>query len=332
MICNALRTCTRAALALAAAAGAVAAAAQSAPAADWPKGPVHIVVPYGPGSTPDIIARIVGDKLAQRTGQPIIVDNKPGAAGNLGTDAIAKAAPDGQTIGVSIAGPLGVNALLFKKMPYDPAKDLELVSIAATQPSVLVVPSTLGVNSTDELVALMKKNPGKYNYASMGAGTISHLAMEALATKSGTSVVHVPYAGSGPAVTALLSGNADIAVLPAAAVMPQVKAGKIKALAVATGKRSGALPELPTLAESGLKDIQADAWMGFVVPAKTPDGIVRKLHDELVQILAEPDVRERLKLQYMDVVADTPAEARAVLAADIERWRPIIQKNNITLD
>jgi len=327
---NTLLAFARAAAALAIVAGGTAACAQAS--ADWPKGPVHIVVPYGPGSTPDIIARIVGDKLAKRTGQPMIVDNKPGAAGNLGTDAIAKAPPDGSTIGVSIAGPLGVNALLFKKMPYDPAKDLELVSIAATQPSVLVVPSTLGVNSTDDLVALMKKNPGKYNYASMGAGTISHLAMEALATKSGTSVVHVPYAGSGPAVTALLSGNADIAVLPAAAVMPQVKAGKVKALAVATGKRSGALPELPTLAESGLKDIQADAWMGFVVPAKTPDAIVKRLHDELVQILGDPEVREKLKLQYMDVVADSPAEARAVLAADIERWRPIIQKNNISLD
>jgi tripartite-type tricarboxylate transporter receptor subunit TctC len=329
---NAFLPFARAAAALAIAAGALGAAAQSVPAGDWPKGPVRIVVPYGPGSTPDIIARIVGDKLAKRTGQPVVVDNKPGAAGNLGTDAIAKAPPDGSTIGVSIAGPLGVNALLFKKMPYDPAKDLELVSIAATQPSVLVVPTSLGVNNTDELVALMKKNPGKYNYASMGAGTISHLAMEALATRSGTSVVHVPYAGSGPAVTALLAGNAEIAVLPAAAVMPQVKAGKVKALAVATGKRSGALPELPTLAESGLKDIQADAWMGFVVPAKTPDAIVRRLHGELVQILADPEVRDKLRLQYMDVVADSPAEARAVLAADIERWRPIIQKNNITLD
>jgi tripartite-type tricarboxylate transporter receptor subunit TctC len=321
----------RAATALALTGAGTIAAAQPAATVDWPKGPVHIVVPYGPGSTPDIIARIVGDKLAKRTGQPMIIDNKPGASGNLGTDAIAKAPPDGSTIGVSIAGPLGVNALLFKKMPYD-AKDLELISIAATQPSVLVVPVTLGVNSTDELVALMKKNPGKYNYASMGAGSISHLAMEALATKSGSSVVHVPYAGSGPAMTALLSGNADIACLPAAAVMAQVKAGKIKALAVATAKRSAALPELPTLAESGLKDIQADAWMGFVVPAKTPEGVVKKLHDELVQILADPEVREKLKLQYMDVVADTPAEARAVLAADIERWRPIILKNNITLD
>ena len=327
---NAFLVRVRFALAIVLAAVCAGAAAQTA--GDWPKGLVHVVVPYGPGSTPDIIARIVGDRLAKRSGQPVIVENKAGAAGNLGTDAIAKAAPDGQTIGVSIAGPLGVNALLFKKMPYDPAKDLDLVSIAATQPSVLVVPSTLGVSSTDELIALMKKNPGKYNYASMGAGTISHLAMESLAAKSGTNVVHVPYAGSGPAVTALLSGNADVAVLPAAAVMPQVKAGKMKALAVATGKRSPSLPELPTLAESGLKDIQADAWMGFVVPAKTPEAIVRRLHGELVQILADPEVRDKLRGQYMDVVADTPAEARAVLAADIERWRPIIQKNNITLD
>lgn len=305
---------------------------QTSPAGDWPKGPVRIVVPYGPGSTPDIIARTLSDRLAKRTGQPMIVDNKAGASGHLGTDAIAKATPDGSTIGISIAGPLGVNSLLFKKMPYDPAHDLELVSIAATQPSVLVVPVSLGVNTTDELIALMKKNPGKYNYASMGAGSISHLAMEALAAKSGTSVVHVPYAGSGPAVTAILAGNADIACLPAAAVMPQIKAGKIKALAVATAKRSAVLPDLPTLAEAGIRDVQADAWMGVVVPAKTPDAIVRRIHAELMQILADPEVRQLLRLQYMDVVADTPAEARAVLAADIERWRPIIQKNNITLD
>lgn len=322
----------RAAFALLLAAACGSAAAQATSAADWPKGPVRIVVPYGPGSTPDIIARIVAERLAKRTGQPMVVDNKAGASGHLGTDAVAKAAPDGLTIGVSIAGPLGVNALLFKKMPYDAAKDLELVSIAATQPSVLVVPATLGVNSTDELVALMKKNPGKYNYASMGAGSISHLAMEALAARSGTSVVHIPYAGSGPAMTALLGGNADIAVLPAAAVMGQVKAGKIKALAVATASRSAALPEVPTLAEGGVRDVQADAWMGFVVPAKTPESIVRRLNAELVAILADPEVREKLKLQYMDVVANSPTEARAMLAADIERWRPIILKNSITLD
>ena len=165
----------------------------------------------------------------------------------------------------------------------------------------------------------------------MGAGSISHLAMESLASKSGTSVVHVPYAGSGPAVTALLSGNADIAVLPAAAVMAQVKAGRSRR---SLSPRPSARARCPsaTLAESGLKDIQADAWMGFVVPAKTPEGVVKALHDDLVAILADPEVREKLKLQYMDAVADTPAEARAWLAADVERWRLIIQKNNIKLD
>ena len=318
--------------AVAACCSATPAFAQAPATQKFPTHPIRFIVPYPPGGTSDVLSRGLAERLTKVFGQPVVLDFRAGAAGNLGTDAIAKAAPDGQTIGVSIAGPLGVNALLFKKMPYDPAKDLELVSIAATQPSVLVVSSTLGVSSTDELVALMKKNPGKYNYASMGAGTISHLAMESLAAKSGTNIVHVPYAGSGPAVTALLAGNADVAVLPAAAVMAQVKAGKVKALAVATGKRSPSLPELPTLAEAGLKDIQADAWMGFVVPAKTPEAIVRRLHSELVQILADPEVRDKLRLQYMDVVADTPAEARAVLAADIERWRPIIQKNNITLD
>jgi tripartite-type tricarboxylate transporter receptor subunit TctC len=329
---DALFLSCRALVAVAFAGACTVAVGQATTAADWPKGPLHIIVPYGPGSTPDIMARIVADGLAKRTGQPAIVENKSGAAGNLGTDAIAKAAPDGQTFGISIAGPLGVNAMLFKKMPYDPGKDLELVTIAATQPSVLVVPATLGVDSTEELLALMKKNPGKYNYASMGAGSISHLAMEALAARSGTQVVHVPYAGSGPAVTALLSGNADIAVLPAAAVMPQIKAGKIKALAVATGKRSSALPELPTLQEAGLKDVKADAWMAFAVPAKTPQPIVAKIHDAIVQILEQPETKERLKPLYMEVVADTPAEARSWLNEDIERWRPIIQKNKITLD
>lgn len=299
---------------------------------DWPTGPLRLIVPYAPGSTPDIAARIVSDRLAQRLDRPVVVENKAGAAGNLGTDFIAKAAPDGQTFGISIAGPLGVNTLLFKKMPYDPARDLEPITIAATQPSVLVVNPRLGVSDTNGLLALLKKNPGKYNFSSMGAGTISHLAMEALAAKSGTEIVHVPYAGSGPAVTALLAGDTDMACLPAAAVMGQIKAGKLKALAVATGKRSSVLPDLPTLGEAGLPDVQADAWMGFVVPAKTPPAIVNRLQTELVQILNEPATREKLKQQYMDVVANTPGEFRSVLAADMARWKPIVQKHNITLD
>ncbi|HEX7558578.1 MAG TPA: tripartite tricarboxylate transporter substrate binding protein, partial [Usitatibacter sp.] len=295
-------------------------------------GPVHLVVPYGPGSTPDIVARIVGERLSARIGKPLVVDNKPGAGGNIGTDAVAKASPDGQTIGLSIAGPLGVNTLLYRSMPYDPARDLALITIAATQPSVLVVTPRLGVSTTAELVAALKANPGRYNYSSMGGGSISHLAMEALAARSGAEIVHVPYSGSAPAVLALLSGEVDLACLPAAAVMPQIKAGKLKALAVATEKRSPALPDLPTLREAGIENVFADAWMGFVVPARTPAAIVKRLQEEIGRVLADREVREKLRAQYMDVVANSPAEFRAVMNADMERWKPVIEKNHIRLD
>ena len=298
----------------------------------WPSGPVKVIVPFGPGSTPDIAARIVAEKLSPRIGQPVIVENKVGASGNLGTDAVAKAAPDGQTIGISIPGPLAVNALLYRKMPYDPARDLAPLTIAATQPSVLVASSRLHVSNANDLVALLKAHPGKYNYSSMGPGTISHLAMEALAARAGTTLVHVPYNGSGPAMMALLSGDVDLACLPAAAVMPQIRAGKVRPLAVATAKRSGALPDVPTLEEAGLENVYGDAWMGFIAPAKTPAPILKRLHDELVAVLDEPEVRDKLRAQLMDVVADTPDQFRAVMKADAERWKPVIEKNHITLD
>jgi len=289
-------------------------------------------VPFGPGSTPDIVARIVAEKLQPRLGQPVLVENKPGASGNIGTDAVAKAAPDGQTLGLSIAGPLAVNALLYRTMPYDAARDLVPITIAATQPSVLVASDRLKVSNARELIALLKSNPGKYNYSSMGAGTISHLAMEALAARAGTQLVHVPYNGSGPALLALLSGDVDLACLPAAAVMPQVRAGKVKPLAVATARRSSALPQVPTLAEAGLENVYAEAWMGFVAPAGTPAAVVRRWHDELTAVLVQPDVREKLRAQLMDVVAGTPEEFRAVMQGDVERWKPVIEKDRITLD
>ena len=309
----------------------LAAVALSAFAQDWPTGNVRVVVPYGPGSTPDIVARVVSERLSTRLGKPFVVDNKPGAGGMLGTDLVAKAAPDGQTIGISIAGPLAVNTLLYRKMPYDPS-ELAPVTIAATQASVVVAAPSLNVGTASELVTLLKANPGKYNYSSMGAGSISHLAMEALAARSGTQIVHVPYAGSGPAVAALLAGDTQLAALPAAAVMGHIKAGKLKALAVATEKRSPALPELPTLKEAGIENVFADAWMGFVVPAKTPEPIVARLYDEISKALGDPEVRAKLAAQYMDVVANTPGEFRAAMKADVDRWKPVIDKNGIKLD
>lgn len=307
-------------------------AAPIASAQAWPKGPVRVVVPFDAGSTPDHVARVVSDRLSVRLGQPMVVENKSGAAGNIGTDAVAKAAPDGQTIGVSIAGPLAVNPLLFKKMAYDPARDLELLTVAVSQPSVLVIALKHSVGTPRELLSLMKGGRANLIFASIGAGSVSHLAMETLAAGAGADVVHVPYRGSGAAVTAVLAGEVDMALLPAAAVMPHVKAGKIRALAVASAKRSPSLPELPTLAESGLPDVQADAWIGFIAPAKTPPVITKKLHEQITQILAEPAVKDKLRLQYMDVVGNTPAEFRALLATDMARWKPVIQKHNIQLD
>jgi tripartite-type tricarboxylate transporter receptor subunit TctC len=311
---------------------AIASAASLTNAQTWPNGPVRVIVPFAPASTPDLVARVVFERLGARLGATMIVENKGGAAGNLGTDAVAKAQPDGQTIGLGIAGTLGVNALLFKKLAFNPERDLQLVTIAATQPAVLVVSNKLAANSTAELLALMKQNRSKYSFSSLGAGSVAHLAMETLSSRVDADLVHVPYKGSGAAVTAVISGEVDMAVLPAGAVMPHVKAGKIKALAVASAKRSTLLPELPTLAEGGVQDIQADAWIGVVVPAKTPAPIVTRLQAELLQILAEPAIKDKLRLAFMEPVGSTSAEFRKLLDADVARWKPVIQKYDITLD
>ena len=235
------------------------AAAAPAPAQDWPGKTVRIVVPFGAGSTPDIVARLVAEGLQHKhPTTTFVVENKPGASGNLGTDAVAKAAPDGSTIGVSIGGPLAINTLLFAKLPYDPHKDIVPITQLVTQPSVLAVNPGLGVNSVAELVSLLKKNPGKYNFASIGNGSLSHLAMEAIAIKAGTQLVHVPYASSPQAVTAVIRNDAQMACLPAIAVTPQAKAGAVKILAVSTAHRSPYLPDVPTLKETGI-DVEADA-------------------------------------------------------------------------
>ncbi|MDB5798504.1 MAG: Tripartite-type tricarboxylate transporter, receptor component TctC [Paucimonas sp.] len=299
---------------------------------DWPARPLRVIVAFGPGSTPDLLARIVSERLAQRLGRPVVVENKAGAAGNIGTDAVAKAAPDGYTLGVTISGPLAANTLLFKALPYNPQTDIEPVTIAATQPSVLVVTPQSNVSDMPALLARLRNEPGKFNYSSMGTGSISHLAVAAIAARSGAELVHIPYPGSGQAVTALLAGDAHLAVLPAAAVMQHVRAGKLKALAVATARRSAVLPDLPTLAESGLQDVQGDAWMGFIAPAKTPAAIVNRLQAEIAQIVRSDEVRQRLHGQWMEPVGNTPAAFRAIVAADLARWQPLIRKHGIKLD
>jgi len=297
-------------------------------AQEWPSRPVKLYIPFGPGSTPDMVGRLIAERLTQKLGQPFVVEDKPGASGNLGTDAVAKAEPDGYTLGLSIAGPLAVNALLFDKLPYNPRKDFAYVTLVATQPSVLAVSARLDVGTVVELIDVLKNNPGKFNYGSIGNGSVSHLAMEAIALTSGTRIVHVPYASSPQAMTALLRGDVDMVCLPAIAVTPQLASGKVKMLAVSTAARSTLLPDVPTLRESGI-DVEADAWNGLIAPAGTPDAIVVKIAREVAEVITAPDVREKLSAQLMEPVPGTPAQFRARIDADLARWAPVIKAARI---
>ena len=297
-------------------------------AQEWPTKPVKVIVPFDAGSTPDFAARLLGERLATQLKQPFVVENRSGAAGNIGTNVVAKAKADGYTLGVSIAGPLGVNALLMQELPYDPKTDLQLVTVAVSQPSVLVVGPKLTAQTAQELIDSLEENT-TLSYASIGAGSISHLAMAALMAQTEGDAVHVPYRGSGAAVTAVLSGDVEMALLPAATVMPHVQAGKLRALAVASPERSASLPDIPTLAESGLPDIKGDAWIGVIAPADIPPAILKTLHETLVNTLNEAEVQEQLRARYMDPVGNTSEAFHEQLQADLTRWQPIIEKNQI---
>jgi tripartite-type tricarboxylate transporter receptor subunit TctC len=306
-------------------------AALPASAETWPARQVKLIVPFGAGSTPDVIMRLIADQLKQKFGQAFVVENKPGASGNLGTDAVAKAEPDGYTLGLSIGGPLAINPLLFAKMPYDPQKDLAFITMVATQPSALAVNSELGVDSVAQLIELLKKNPGKYNFGSIGAGSLSQLAMEAVALKSGTSIVHVAYPSSPAAVTALLRNDVQMVCLPAISVTPHVASGKLKILAISTARRSALLPGIPTLKEAGV-DVEADAWSGLIAPARTPAPIIAAVRAAVVEVLNSADIREKFAAQIMEPIPTTPEEFRARIDAEVARWKPVIEAANIKVN
>ncbi len=302
-----------------------------AQARDWPTRPVKIVVPFGPGSTPDLIIRMIADHLQTKLGQNFIVENKPGAGGNTGTDAVAKAPPDGTTIGISIGGPLAINTLLFAKLPYDPAKDIAPITQLVSMPSALAVNPSLNVNSVAELVALLKREPGKYNFGSIGVGSLSHLSMEAIGIKSGARMVHVPYPSSPAAMTAIIRGDVQMGCLPAISVTPHAAAGKVKILAVSTAKRSPYLADVPTLKESGI-DVEADAWNGLIAPGGTPDAVVAAIQREVAAAIMTPTIRAKLATQLMEPVGSTPAAFRAHIQAEIGRWAPVIKAANIRIN
>lgn len=306
--------------------GTVLAAAQN-----WPSKLVKIVVPFAAGATPDVIARLIADDLQTRLDRAFIVENRPGASGNTGTDVVAKAEPDGGTIGVSIGGPLAINTLLFPNLPYDPRKDLTLITLLVTQPSVLAVNASLGVSDTRALVDVIRRDPGKYSFGSIGAGSLSHLAMEAIALKSGTRLVHVPYPSSPQAVTALLRNDVQMVCLPAISIMPQLRSGAIKVLAVSTAERSPLLPDIPTLQESGV-DVEADAWSGLIAPAGMPGPMTARIGQMVGAAVTAPVVRDKLAAQFMTPIPGTPAEFRARIDGDIARWSPVIAAAKIKIE
>ncbi|MEW6767474.1 MAG: tripartite tricarboxylate transporter substrate binding protein [Pseudomonadota bacterium] len=299
---------------------------------NWPPKIVKIVVPYAAGSTPDLVGRIVADELQERhPGSSFVVENKPGAGGNIGTDAVAKALPDGATLGISLGGPLAINTLLFSKLPYNPATDIAPISLLTSLPSVLVVPASLGVNSVADFIALAKSDPSKIAFGSIGAGSLSHLTMEAIAIKAGVKLTHIPYGGSPAAITAVIRGDVQAACLPAIAVTPQLSEGKLKILAVATANRSRFLPGVPTLKESGV-DVESDAWNALIAPGGTPQSIVAQINDEVRDALTKPSVRARLETQLMEPTPSSPEALRARMNAEIKLWSGVIAKSDIRIN
>jgi len=304
----------------------------SAAAETWPAKTVRIIVPFPPGSSPDLVARMLSDKLAQALGQPVIIENKPGAGGNLGTGIVAKAAPDGYTLGLSIPGPLAVNTVLYKKMEYDPFKELAPITLVALSPNVLVVDPRMGVNSVQEFVDYVKARPGKLNYGSVGNGSASHLTMELLKMRSGLDIVHVPYPGSPQVNTAILSGQVQAGFVVPATAMPLAQSGRLKALAVTSSVRSVVVPELPTVAEAGYPGFESSAWIGMVAPARTPKAIIDRLSRELVTIIRSQEVREKMHRIFFQPVGTAPEGLSKLMRSERDRWARVIKQSGASAD
>jgi tripartite-type tricarboxylate transporter receptor subunit TctC len=293
---------------------------------------LRMIVPFPAGSSPDLIARILTERLAPALKHPVIVENRPGAGGNVGTAAVAHAAPDGYTVGLSIQGPLAVNKVLYKKLAYDPFQDLVPVTLVATSPNLLVVDPRLGVASVKDLVALAKKQPGKLNYGSVGNGSASHLTMEMFKEAAGIDLVHVPYPGSPQVNAAIVAGDVAAAFVVPATAMPLVQSGRLKALAVSTGHPSAALPAYPSVADSGFPGVVSVAWNAVVAPAGTPVPTVERLSRELRAIIHSDDVREKFLKLYFEPAGSTPEELGALMRSELERWRSIIGKTGASAD
>ena len=326
----------RRALALAAAAlalGAVAPPLRAAGPADaFPSKPARIVVPFTPGGSTDILARAIGQRLSEAWGQPVVIENKPGAGGNVGVELVAKAPPDGYTIVMGHIGTFAANPALYKALPYDPVKDFAPITLVAMVPNVLVVGPAVQAKSLGELIAYAKANPGRLDYGSGGNGSAAHLATEYFRMRTGVQMQHVPYKGTGPAVADLLGGQIGVMITGALPLLPHIKSGKLRALAVASPKRLAILPDVPTIAESGYPGFAAVQWYGLFVPAATPKEIVAKINRDAVRALKDPAVAERLASEGAEPVGDTPEQFGAFVKSEIELWGKVIRESGAKVD
>jgi tripartite-type tricarboxylate transporter receptor subunit TctC len=303
-----------------------------APADTWPTKPVRVFVPAPAGSSLDIIARTLGDKLKDRWGQPVVVENKAGAGGMLGMDAVAKAAPDGHTLGIGFNGPIAFGPFMYKKMPYDPAKDLLPVVLTTSQPNVLAVQADNPAKTLPEFVAWAKQQGGKLSYGSVGNGSSSHLTMELFKGATGIDAVHVPYAGSPPAATSLAAGETQALFTVAPALLPLIQGGRVKLIAATSAKRTETMPELPTVAESGYPGFEALAWNGLFAPAGTPAATLEKINADVNTALNDATVRAAFAKQGLIVGGGSSAEFKAFIEREARTWGAIIRKNGITLE
>jgi len=322
----------RTALALLGGAGLAAALPRIATAQDtWPTKPITYVVPFTPGGSTDVIGRVISQKLAEVLGQPVVVDNKPGAAGAIGASFVAKAKPDGYTLFGGTISTHAINASLYKNLPYDPVKDFEPISLVAFLPNVLIVDPNLGLNSVADLVALLKKDPARRTFASSGAGTSTHLAGEMLGELLGIKLTHIPYKGTPPAMLDVSSGQVTFMFDQMTAALPLVQAGKLKLLAVTTAKRMALAPQLPTMAEAGVKGFEMASWQAVYAPKNLPQPIAQRLSTEITKILQLPEVKDKLTNQLgMEVVAGSPAQLAALMEREIPRWGELVRKSGAT--
>lgn len=301
-------------------------------AQSYPVKPVKIVVPFPPGGSTDVMARNLGSELSKRLGQPFIVENKPGANGNIGSDSVAKAPPDGYTLLLAGVGTNAINQTLYRNMPYDTTRDFAPVTLLATGPNVLVAHPDFPGKTVGDVIAIAKAEAGKLAHGSNGNGSSGHLAMEMLKQAAGIQMVHIPYKGGGPAMADLMGGQIPLLFTNQDAALANVRAGKIRAIAVASAERNPAFPDIPTVAESGLPGFAAVSWFGLVAPAKTPPDIIKRLHAETANVLNEPAFRIKLEQVGFVVVGNTPEQFGAFMKSEVERWGQAVKNSGASVD